>query len=167
MELSVATAFKQVGEAFPFSLSETFEPVIFGGRRIEFAAPVVVRGTYVFDGKAFAVEAEAETTLRSVCGRCAKRFDEPLCFQLEERFVKAAEASEDAETYSYTGNTLELTKAAMDNLFLALPLVSVCRPDCRGLCPVCGQDLNASMCHCQPTEAPGPFSALAALSDKE
>lgn len=167
MELSVAVAQKQVGEPFPFEISEAFGPIPYGGRTVDFAAPVRVYGTFVFDGKAFTVAAEAETILKSVCARCAKPFDEPLAFPVNAMFVKAAEASGDTDAYPYTGDTLDVTKAVLDEFFLSLPLVSECRPDCKGLCPVCGCDRNVQTCHCQPTEAQSAFAALSALSDKE
>ena len=48
----------------------------------------------------------------------------------------------------------------MDNLFLQLPLVSVCRPDCKGLCPVCGVNRNHTACACTPARPIGAFAAL-------
>ncbi|MEG1524051.1 MAG: DUF177 domain-containing protein [Clostridia bacterium] len=167
MELSVAAALKQVGEPFRLDLTEPIEALSFGGGEIEFAAPLRLSGTYVFNGKEFTVAATADTVLRANCARCAVSFDEPYTFSVSERFVKASEADPDENPYAYLGDRIDLTKAVLDNLFLQLPLVSLCRPDCKGLCPVCGQDRNTTTCGCQPTEAGGPFTVLSALEEEE
>lgn len=167
MEVSVAAALKQVGEPFRFELTETVEPVHYGGRAITFVAPLQVSGTYVFDGKGFQLEAHASTVLRSICARCAAAFDEPYTFSINECFAKASEIGPDDEVYPYLGDRLNIQKAVMDNLFLQLPLTSVCKPDCKGLCPVCGADRNKTACNCQPNGTDSPFAALSALEEEE
>ena len=67
---------------------------------------------------------------------------------------------------------LDLTQAVLDNLFLNLPLQSLCKEDCKGLCPVCGCDLNTVQCACVRETEPQremPFAQLGALlnHDKE
>ena len=60
-------------------------------------------------------------------------------------------------------------QAFLDELFLQLPMVSLCKPDCKGLCPVCGIDLNRFRCNCAEKTRNSAFDALKALSfeDKE
>ena len=67
------------------------------------------------------------------------------------------------------GDVIDLTQAFMDELFLQLPMVSLCKPDCKGLCPVCGVDLNRFRCDCAEKTRNSAFDALKALSfeDKE
>jgi uncharacterized protein len=43
---------------------------------------------------------------------------------------------------------LDVTEVARQHLLLAVPFAPVCRPDCAGLCPVCGADRNTNPCHC-------------------
>jgi len=165
MELLTANAIRQVGEPISFRLSEQIGVQTYGGRSLVFAAPLSVNCQLVFDGKGFTVSGDAETVLRSVCARCAEAFDEPLSFTFEERFVKSAElfADEDEECYTFEGDRITLDTALMDNLFLQLPLISVCREDCKGLCPVCGVNRNESSCLCEQPKPEGPFAALSAL----
>lgn len=165
MELLIANALRQVGEPIPFRLSEQIDAQEYCARSIVFAAPLTVQGQLVFDGKGFAVSAEAETVLRSVCARCAESFDESFAFSFSERFVKSAELAEDAEEecYTFEGDRITLDTALMDNLYLQLPLISVCREDCKGLCPVCGINRNESSCLCEQPKQGGPFAALSAL----
>ena len=167
MELDVAAARKQIGESFTFTAEETVEPQQYAGRTIRFAAPLQVQGAYVFDGKDFTLTAEARTVLDETCARCGKAFQRPYEFSVSERFTKSLAQDDPEESYSYMGDRMDISKAVMDNFYLHLPLVSLCREDCKGLCPVCGANLNETQCTCQPTEAKNPFSVLASLSDKE
>ena len=107
--------------------------------------------------------------LSSVCARCNEPFEEPFAFSFEDRFVKAVFHKEEDETYPFEGETIDLTQAFLDELFLQLPMVSLCKPDCKGLCPVCGIDLNRFRCNCAEKTRNSAFDALKALSfeDKE
>lgn len=165
MEILASQAAKQVGETFPFEGEETLEPLDYGGRTILFSAPLHVTGSFSFDGKAYTVEARADTVLSSACARCNRLFDEPYGFSLSERFVREG-AAVDGETYAYTGERIDLEQALMDNLFLHLPIVSLCRADCRGLCPICGIDRNTQECACDTAAAENPFSKLSPLKEE-
>jgi uncharacterized protein len=57
---------------------------------------------------------------------------------------------------------VDLTEAIRQNVLLALPMVTLCREDCKGLCPQCGHDLNLGPCECQP-EVDTRMSVLAKL----
>jgi uncharacterized protein len=45
---------------------------------------------------------------------------------------------------------VDLTEAIRQNVLLAVPMVTLCDPDCAGLCSQCGHDLNLGPCQCQP-----------------
>lgn len=155
MRIRVANAIRQAGEQFPFQEAELFAPQSFGERTVTFTEPVSVSGFYVYDGKAFTLSGSAEAKVNTACARCTKPFVETISFSFSERFVKGENETEDDETYPYTGDELLLDKAVLDNLFLELPIASVCRADCKGLCPVCGADRNIAECNCETSEAEG------------
>ena len=46
---------------------------------------------------------------------------------------------------------------------LMVPLKPLCQEDCRGLCPICGANLNRETCSCQAEKSDSPFAALAKL----
>jgi len=66
---------------------------------------------------------------------------------------------EEAENYYYRENVIELDDLVREEVLLAIPYKPLCTPDCRGLCPQCGVDLNTETCQC----APPPDPRLAAL----
>jgi len=68
----------------------------------------------------------------------------------------------EAEIGYYQGNGLLLEDVLREQVLLALPLKITCRPDCKGLCPQCGKNLNQEQCSCS-TEVEDP--RWAALKD--
>ncbi|MBZ0251760.1 MAG: DUF177 domain-containing protein, partial [Candidatus Methylomirabilis sp.] len=63
----------------------------------------------------------------------------------------------------YDGEKIDLTALLDEQLSLNAPIQPLCRPDCRGLCPVCGADLNTIPCSCAPERMPSPFEKLKGL----
>lgn len=59
--------------------------------------------------------------------------------------------------------TIDLETVVRDEFSLSLPLVPVCREDCKGLCPTCGTDLNGEPCSGHPDDTDSPFAALEGL----
>src|SRR5579883_2842391 len=55
----------------------------------------------------------------------------------------------EAEIGFYDGGGVELKDALREYVLLSLPMQSLCRPDCKGMCPVCGKNRNLAECHCQ------------------
>ncbi len=162
MELSIAAALKQPGEIFSEVRSETIAPQDFGGSTLTFPEPVKISFTYTFDGESIAVNGRVEAKLSSRCARCDEPFIETLDIPLRERFVKGA-SGEDEESYTFSGEILDIAPMVMDNLFLNMPISSVCSEDCKGLCPVCGCNLNTAQCACKREPEEEKISPLATL----
>jgi DUF177 domain-containing protein len=79
------------------------------------------------------------------CIRCVRPFSEPFSVEVSE--VLAYEGHEGAEEgYQITADHAHLEPLVRDAVLLAMPLHPLCRPDCKGLCPVCGSDLNSVDC---------------------
>jgi len=61
--------------------------------------------------------------------------------------------------------SLEIGERVRQLILLALPLKPLCRPDCRGLCPLCGQDLNEGECGCKREAPDSRWEKLKALRE--
>ena len=87
------------------------------------------------------------------CVRCLEPFAYRLSFSLTDRFLPASEAAHDEDAFPISNdNSVDLSEPLREIILLSLPMHAVCRPDCRGLCPQCGQNLNFGQCDCQKEE---------------
>ena len=80
------------------------------------------------------------------CARCLGVSSQPFA---EEFF----------ETYSTKQEIIDIMFLVRQTLALTEEIRFLCKPDCKGLCPMCGQDLNVASCNCQPVNL-SPFAAL-------
>jgi uncharacterized protein len=74
--------------------------------------------------------------------------------------------SDELRTPYLEDDRLDLSAWARDAVALALPLQILCRPDCAGLCPVCGKDLNADPHTHDEEKSDSRWAALAELRDR-
>jgi DUF177 domain-containing protein len=104
------------------------------------------------------------------CARCLEPVDVPLDVELEEIFTPTIDIltgrpirseEEDRALWIDDRHILNLSEVLRQDLMLALPMHVLCTEDCRGLCPVCGQNLNQGSCGCTPE----PDERWAALLD--
>jgi uncharacterized protein len=72
---------------------------------------------------------------------------------------------DEQDVYEYNGEEVDLAAMLREQIILATPMQPLCDQDCRGLCPVCGQDRNERVCGCPEQAQPNPFSALQGLRD--
>ncbi len=123
-------------------------------------------------GRSVLISGKLDTTLRLQCVRCLKEFSYPLSttFELTLFPLKEAPAEEETELGSeemeasfFEGGEIHLSEIACEQIFLEIPYQPLCREDCKGLCPTCGQDLNLSSCRCVREEATSAFSDLKKL----
>jgi uncharacterized protein len=62
---------------------------------------------------------------------------------------------------------LDLSEAVREAISLAEPIIVLCRPDCRGLCLICGADLNADPSHSHGADELDPrLAALVAIRER-
>ena len=104
-----------------------------------------------------------EATLRLACGRCLEPLvirvtpgvDLQLLPQPSGRQGEMELGRDDLETDFYQGDVLDVAGLLRSETDLALPMKPLCRPECRGLCPVCGGNRNVTECRCD-TRGPDP-----------
>jgi uncharacterized protein len=75
--------------------------------------------------------------------------------------------ADDLATSFYSGESLDLDELVREQLLLALPTRSLCRAECRGMCPTCGIDLNTQTCNCAQKEIDPRWAGLAGLKNRE
>ncbi len=98
-------------------------------------------GKYTFDGQVAA-------KVVFYCSSCLEKFEEELSFPMIEVFSK--ETLEDDEMWAFSGkNNISLEEPIKTNILLNLPMKAICSKNCKGLCHICGHNLNLSDCGCE------------------
>ena len=101
------------------------------------------------------------------CVRCLRELDQEVAVEVLELFALEPGSDEDEGYAVLHDDRLPLDTMARDALVLAFPAFPLHRPDCAGLCPVCGADRNATDCGHGGTEDLDPrWAALAGLQDR-
>ncbi len=103
-----------------------------------------------------------EASFDQACNRCLRLFENPLSVRFAQDFV-----TDEGNEYMVIGDVIDTEPMLRDELLLAVPLVPICRTDCKGLCPECGTDLNTNACSGHEAESVSPFAELRSLFDQE
>jgi DUF177 domain-containing protein len=121
------------------------------------------------------VRAHVHGEFELLCARCLTGVPTPLEADFDLIFRPGgvdAESGERAITEDeteigyYEKSGLPLEDVVREQVLLTLPGRTLCREDCKGLCPHCGADRNATECACDNTVADSRWSALASIATK-
>lgn len=114
--------------------------------------------------------------LAVACSRCVDRVEVPVDEDIAVSFLpadrvpaddqvdEADEVTDDEDVYPYEGESIDLTTLFRERLIMAVPFAPLCRQDCKGLCPVCGAELNAGECGCDRDVGDPRLAALRDLA---
>ena len=99
------------------------------------------------------------------CDRCGEEFTRQEDKSFEHKLAQTV-IDEGNDDYIETPDfTLELDDAVISDILLNLPHKNLCRSDCRGLCPICGKNLNDGDCGCRETAVDPRLEILKQLID--
>ncbi|MHB9030377.1 MAG: YceD family protein [Candidatus Latescibacterota bacterium] len=126
------------------------------------------------------VEGNASALLKVPCARCLDTFEKEVCgtfsFLVKRMPMgiplpqESAEENEEAEDLIYVGHdatSFDITEYVREAIILALPMKILCREDCKGLCIVCGSNLNEGECGCRPEGSDARWKGLESLFEKK
>ncbi len=173
MKISVAPLLKQpIGDSVDYKLEE--RPIGPRGENAELleaqitAIDADIKATHTNPGALIAGDARA--TVSAECARCLAPIDTPVRARFAEQYYATLnvdtgaampEPPLDAKTIGHDFR-IDLTPLIREEVILAMPLKPLCRPDCRGLCAVCGEDLNVAP-HQHEREVDERWAALEAF----
>ncbi len=104
-------------------------------------------GRYYFSG-------HLNGATRQECRRCLTPVESAVTAEVHVLYAEpGGEDDDDPDVYPLggaQGDVIDLRPAVREQWLLEAPPFAVCRPDCKGLCPTCGANLNAGACGCAP-----------------
>lgn len=102
------------------------------------------------------------------CDRCLMQTERAVSETFSHTVVEALEDDALNDAFIVAPDKIvDLDGVAADDLQLLLPQVLLCREDCKGLCPVCGADLNQTNCGCRQNTGDARLAILRKLLDDE
>lgn len=100
----------------------------------------------------------AETTLN--CVRCLTDFDHELDWSFTELYAFDKRSETESGLILPEDAHLDIAELLREYALLEIPINPLCKPDCKGLCPECGQNLNEKDCGHRPGQSDSPFAKL-------
>ena len=162
----VKSLIKDPSLVIPVQESLEMEVSAFGGEPVEFLEPVRVEGTLRHvGGWIIEFKGTVDATVRMACSRCTKPTVVPLHNDIVQRYIADRQENEsgDEDVEVYFDEVIDLTELIYSEVSLAIPMKVLCKEDCKGLCPVCGKDLNEGPCACVQEDSDPRWDALKSL----
>lgn len=138
------------------------------------AGPVTLSLDVGKDRDKYRLVGRLQTSIELTCGRCLEHFAVSIDVDVDLRYLPHVEnrgagelevGAEDLTTAYYKDVQIDLGQMVREQLWLALPMKPLCREACKGLCPVCGTNLNVTTCGCEPRWADPRLAPLKSLLD--
>ena len=135
-----------------------------------------VRGKITFSNAAAALilRGKAVAEVELTCSRCLSPYRETFDMDISEEIPLAEHAPdgaeqdfedlpEDEKEPLFADNVFDLTEFLRQAVLVNVPMRTICSPECKGLCPGCGVNLNETNCKCQKDFSQNPFAELKSL----
>lgn len=101
-----------------------------------------------------------EALLKVECARCLKEFSYKIHWDMTELFAFNEKSVTESGLLLQDDAQIDLAPLIRDYALTEVPISPLCKPECKGLCPICGQDLNTNDCDHQNEDDNSPFSIL-------
>jgi len=94
------------------------------------------------------------------CVRCLEQFTQELSWSITEMYATSEKSASESGLIVPEDSQIDLEPILREYALLEIPIQPICRPTCKGLCSMCGQDLNLRDCGHRPGTETSPFAAL-------
>lgn len=159
MRCSVKDILKNDGEIAEISGVLEYDTLENNGDTIKFATPISFSGEVKNENGDILVNGEIDFDCEVECHRCGESIIKTMNFKISEIYSTNSQE----EKYLLQGEILDFEDMLVDNIRLNLPIKFLCINDCKGVCTMCGNNLNVSECDCSKKNTDSKFSVLSDL----
>ena len=159
--------FEERADSFPALIE------IISKNECDFLAPVSIRIQMRKIGDLITATGLFDTRVRLNCSHCLQPYERPLNSTFDVTYIHQLPESvdpllhdevelqaEEIGMIQISGNEIDLQDAIQEEVVMALPMTTLCRSDCKGLCKRCGADLNQGDCGCDRKVSNPQFEIL-------
>lgn len=148
MILQLKRLFERTGDRQDISLTIPLEELGGSGGVSVFASDAVLSGHVSNIAGMVSLDYTVSATVHHLCDRCLDEFDRDYSLGFSHILVRDEESLSGEDDVLCPGCNLDVNELVISDLLVELPTKVLCRPDCRGLCPACGKNLNLGECDC-------------------
>lgn len=136
-----------------------------------FTGGITVEATLEKTGNQLYLNADIRTLAAFSCDRCVTPLEKVLTpsyrmYYLWDETAAARYDPSEVQVISAGLNVVDITEDVRQTILLSVPLKILCREDCKGLCPICGRNLNEGRCGCTNTMTDSRWEKLRELRGK-
>src|SRR5262245_24933843 len=153
------------------SFAHTYQPEELNlvDERVRVTEPVPVNGGVRSSGNEVQVSGRVETRVNVECDRCLKAIEFPVSTGFKLQYITGqqyqmshgAELTEDELALSvFDGDAIDVDEIVREQLLLSVPDRALCDENCKGICSICGTNLNIGSCECTSPEIDPRWAAL-------
>ena len=137
--------------------------------RVQLTEPAAVNGRVRVAGNEVFVNGHIDTRAKVECDRCLQPVELPVNTDFALDYIRgadyesnaAAELTEaDMSVSVFDGDAIDIDEIVKEQILLTVPTRTLCREDCKGICPECGIDRNTGECSCVTDNTDPRWAAL-------
>lgn len=166
MKINLREIIEIPGASIPFSCELSGERLDFPAVK-RFLNPPKAAGEIVNSAGALTLRGELAAEMVCVCDRCTNEFESTKTIELDVQLATELVDEDNADIFLLDGDLLNLSEVLETVLILDMETRFLCRPDCAGLCPDCGANLNSGPCGCRKKIDPRMAVLEQLLDNKE
>ena len=165
MILDLKRIFATEGSSLPIDHTLSFSDFEYYGN-YPLNNPVVIKGEIFNKAGVVNLSLKIDYTFTAPCDRCSKVISHEHTVQIDKMLAVSLERQESDTIIEVPGMKFDVDELVYSEVVLSLPTKHLCRDDCKGLCPVCGVDLNTGSCNCKTREIDPRLKVLEELLNK-
>ena len=160
MVLDISKLLASDGSSLDILCDVAFDEPELDGQNISFTSPMHLEGNIKNINGLLYMVLNGTASYVYQCSRCLEPVDSKLDFNIKEVFSKTELENENDDVIILSSNEIDLKEIAEQSFFCALPIAGLCKETCRGLCPICGCNLNIEDFDCENDDIDPRLSAL-------
>ena len=150
MKLNIGPILKNEGSVLNISTAVELGKLEYLGNTFDFKGPLEVKGTIRSFGGTLELTGNISGEYASSCDSCGCEVNGKLEIPIDET-INSETDDFDTECFVLNGPILDISGLINALVWENLPMRLLCREDCKGLCSICGCNLNESVCNCDHT----------------
>lgn len=153
MTLNLEPVFENEGFSIPVCYKMDLSDEVFFDNK-PFVEPIDVQGRVFNHSGIVTLAADVTFCMHLDCDRCAQQMQYQDTLHTTHTLVTQLQNEEDDAYILLDSMQIDLDKILREDIYLSLPTVILCGPECKGVCPYCGQNRNHSQCSCKKPADP-------------